>query len=175
MRGDLSRVRRAPGLFIARSPITGFLSIKPSQPSPRKEGRSKRLVRQRDWKPVSPKAQGRDPLRDPLFCFELLDLPHASDDTLRRISRAVCSWHIPSPSVSTAAVVSAGQVKVPTAAGGRLDHKCVAIPHHHLNGELISKQTEDPAPMAGQVGWPTEKLLNTGQQSMRASSLVPIY
>ena len=124
---------------------------------------------------LSPKAQGRDPLRDPLFCFELLDLPHASDDTRRRISRGVRSWHIPSPRVSTAAVVSAGQVKVPTAAGGRLDHKCVAIPHHHLNGKLISKQTEDPAQMAGQVGWPKEQLLNTGQQSMRASSFVPIY
>ena len=124
---------------------------------------------------LSPKAQGRDPLRDPLFCFELLDLPHASDDTRRRISRGVRSWHIPSPRVSTAAVVSAGQVKVPTAAGGRLDQKCVAIPHHHLDGKLISKQTEDPAQMAGQVGWPKEQLLNTGQQSMRASSFVPIY
>ena len=67
-------------------------------------------------------------------------------------------------------MVSAGQVKVLTAAGGRLDHECVAIPHHHLDGKLIPKQTEDPAPMAGQVGWPTEQMLNTGEQSMRANS-----
>ncbi len=67
-------------------------------------------------------------------------------------------------------MVSAGRVKVPTAAGGRLDQKCVAIPHHHLDGKLIPKQTEDPAPMAGQVGWPTEQMLNIGEQSMRANS-----
>ena len=72
---------------------------------------------------LSPKAQGRDPLRDPLFCCELFGLPHASasDDTCMGISRGVLSWHIPSPRVSTAAVVSAGQVKVLTTAGGPLD------------------------------------------------------
>jgi len=68
-------------------------------------------------------------------------------------------------------MVSAGQVKVLTTAGGPLDQECVAIPYHDLVGQLISKQTEDLAPMAGQVGWPTEQLLSAGWQSMKASPI----
>ena len=85
----------------------------------------------------------------------LADLLESSwlDDACRRISRLVLSWHIPSPYVSTIALVFADSVKVVQSVGGPLDHECVANPHHDLDGQLISKQTKNVAQMAGQVGW----------------------